>query len=363
MRKVYTAKEMQAFLASGRSETDLPHDVILTPTARDVLRERARLGRRDEAPTPAPLRPGAGAPAPSVPDYEFHWTAGADPRTPQEIARFFASAPIRALKERMVDMGRRIWSKNYVDGNGGNLTIRVGDNLVLCTPTLISKGFMTPEDICLVDMEGNQLAGTRKRTSEVNTHIGIMKRQPKAKACCHAHPPHATAFAVAGIAPPSCMIPEAEVFLGKIGIAHYETPGSPECARVVGEIGVDHQAVLMQNHGAITWGKDIEDAYWKLENVDSYCLTIWIASQIGSGVKTIQPEKVKELIEIRKALGMEDARAEWKECELCDNPDFRPGSVCPVSAAPGGGAPVGELHPEAEAAVRAITDQILATMK
>lgn len=360
MKKVYTAKEMQAFLASGRSEGDLPSDVILTPTARDVLRERARGAGRDGGGGAVSAVRGAG-PEPSTPDMEYRWTPGSDPRSPQEIARFFDSPPIRALKARMVDMGRRIWSKNYVDGNGGNLTIRVGDGMVLCTPTLISKGFMTPEDICLVDLDGNQLAGIRKRTSEVNTHIGIMKRQPKAKACCHAHPPHATAFAVAGVAPPSCMIPEAEVFLGKIGIAHYETPGSPECARVVGEIGVDHQAVLMQNHGVITWGKDIEDAYWKLENVDSYCLTIWLASQIGGGVKTIQPDKVKELIAIRQSLGMDDTRAEWKECELCDNADFRPGAVCPAPAG-GVGAPAGELDPAAEAAVRAITDRILSEL-
>ncbi len=102
----------------------------------------------------------------------------------------------------MCDIGRRIWEKDYVDGNGGNITIRVGDNLVLCTPTLISKGFMRPEELCLIDLDGRQLAGTRKRTSEALTHLGIMKRQPAAKACVHAHPPHATAFAIANVRHP-----------------------------------------------------------------------------------------------------------------------------------------------------------------
>lgn len=363
MSNVFTAREMKEFLSSGKTEQDLPPGTILTPTARDVLREQARTGKVPGGRPAAPAgRPTAMAAEPTVPDYEYHWTPGGDPSTPREIAQFFASPAIEALKVRMVDMGRRIWSKGYVDGNGGNLTVRVGDGMVLCTPTLISKGFMTPEDICLVDLDGNQLAGTRKRTSEVNTHIGIMKRQPKAKACCHAHPPHATAFAVAGVAPPSCMIPEAEVFLGQIGLAHYETPGSAENARVVGEIGVEHQAVLMENHGVITWGKDIEDAYWKMENVDSYCLTIWMASQIGSGTKTIQPAKVKELIEIRQTLGMDDKRAEWKECELCDNADFRPGTICSVN--PERGAPsAGELDPSAEAAVKTITDRIMSELQ
>ena len=169
---------------------------------------------------------------PVVPDYEYRWTEGSDPKTKEEIESFFRSSAIETLKERVVDIGRRLWERNYVDGNGGNITIRVGDNLVVSTPTLISKGFMTAEDLCLVDFDGKQLAGSRRRSSEVNTHIGIMRRQPKAKSCVHAHPVHATAFAVASVEPPTCMIPEAEVFLGKIGLA--KVPNSRdhgECGR------------------------------------------------------------------------------------------------------------------------------------
>ena len=335
---------------------------MLTPSARDAIREcNGSTGASVASPisasavaTDGSTPPVAGL-APTVPDYEYDWIPGADPKTPEQTAKFFNSPEIQVLKERMCDMGKRIWAKNYVDGNGGNLTIRVGDNLVLCTPTLISKGYMKPEDICLVNMDGVQLAGTRKRTSEVNTHIGIMKRQPKAKSCCHAHPPHATAFAVAGVAPPSCMIPEAEVFLGKIGLAGYETPGSDANATAVGEMGVDHQAIIMENHGVITWGKDIEDAYWKMENVASYCLTIWMASQIGAGTKKIEPAKVKELIDIRQALGMDDQRAQWKEAELCDCADIRPSACCSVeqpSQEPG-------LGGDGEKAVQMITDQIM----
>jgi L-fuculose-phosphate aldolase len=274
------------------------------------------------------------------------------------------SPEITVLRERMADIGERIWNKDYVDGNGGNLTIRVGDNLVLCTPTLISKGFMTADDMCLVDLNGTQLAGTRKRTSEVMTHIGIMKRQPKAKACCHAHPPHATAFAVASVIPPTCMIPEAEVFLGQIGLAPYQTPGSPENADTVGEIGVTHQSVLMENHGVITWGKDIEDAYWKMENTDAYCKTVWMASQLNGGkMKTITGSQAKELIEIRKSLGMDDPRENLKECELCDNSEWRPGVVCGIpesSPSPSGSQP--EYDDSAEALVQQITNEIMKSL-
>jgi L-fuculose-phosphate aldolase len=262
---------------------------------------------------------------PVIPDYVYYWEKRKDPKTPAEIKKFFASEEIEILKRRMCDMGRRMWERQFTDGNGGNLTIRVGGNLVLCTPTLISKGFMTSEDICLVDMEGRQLAGVRRRTSEVLTHIAIMKRQIKARACCHAHPPHATAFAVARLRPPTCLIPEAEIFLGEIGMAKYDTPGSPETAQIVGKEAVDHQCVLMENHGVITWGKDIEDVYWKMENVDAYCRTVWIAASLGKPLGTITMPQTRELIGIRKALGMDDRREKLPDDKLCDNSYFKPG--------------------------------------
>lgn len=354
MRKVITAKEAEELLRKGESA---PADAILTPSARDVLQGHMRLGGPTGArPTPAPAAPKEFV----VPDYEFKWTSGSDPKTSAEVERFFNSPAIQTLKKRVCDIGRRIWEKDYVDGNGGNITVRVGDNLVLCTPTLISKGFMTPEDMCLIDLDGRQLAGTRKRTSEAMTHLGIMKRQPQAKACVHAHPPHATAFAVAAVRPPTCMIPEAEVFLGQIGYAKYQTPGTPENADEVGRIGIDHQAIIMENHGVIVWGKDVEDAYWKMENTDAYCKTVWIASQLGQGLHTFSSDKLKDLIDLRQKLGMPDNRAGLKECELCDNSEFRPGVVCQVSPHGENARADGEKpDPEVEALVQQLTDQIM----
>src|ERR1035438_1994399 len=125
--------------------------------------------------------------------------------------------------------------KGRADGNGGNIAIRVGDNLALCSPTLVSKGFMKPEDMCLVDLEGNQLAGTKKRTSEILMHLQIMKRQSRAVASVHCHPPYSTAFAVAGVEPPTCMIPEFEVF-ASVATAPYRTPGTPEMGELVADL-------------------------------------------------------------------------------------------------------------------------------
>lgn len=354
-KKVYTGDDIATLLKAGKSADSIPADAVLTPSAKDALRDAmGGVGATVVA-------GNAESAAPIVPDHEYHWEPGGDPRTQRDISAFFNSPAINELKERMVDIGRRMWEREYTDGNGGNLTIRVGDNLVLCTPTLVSKGFLKPEHMCLVDLEGRQLAGNYKRTSECLTHLGIIRRQPKAKACCHAHPPHGTAFAVAGVRPPTCLIPEAEVFLGQIGMADYRTPGTPEVAEKVGEAGVEHMAVLMLNHGVITWGKDVEDAYWRMENVESYCKTVWVASQLDGGkMLKFTSGQVKDLIAIRESLGMDDKRKDWKECELCDNSEFRPGTVCQIEG--GGGAAASgsaKLDPEAEALVQKITEEIL----
>jgi L-fuculose-phosphate aldolase len=351
MPALLTVRDIEQHLANGSA---VPADARLTPAARDLLRGRA---------STLPSRRGGGSvtPAePTTPDYEFKWTPGSDPKTPAEINTFFNSPALQVLKERMCDIGRRLWQREYTDGNGGNITIRVGDNLALCTPTLICKGFMTPADMCLVDLDGKQLAGTRKRTSEAMTHFGIMKRQPACKSCVHAHPPHATAFAIANADIPSCLIPEAEVFLGKIGVAKYQTPGTPANADEVGEVGKTHQAVLMQNHGVIVWGKDVEDAYWKMENIDSYCRTIWIAAGLGSGLRRFTGAQAKELIDLRQKLGMPDPRADLKECELCDSAEFRPGAVCPN---PTSAAHEPAADPAVEAMVGRIADEIQRQLK
>ncbi len=360
MKKLLTEKIVEEMVAAGSSPEEIASSGgILTPGARDFLRSASggAGGRQVASSDPMPVA------EPIVPDYEYRWTPGNDPKTPGEIQAFFTSEPIERLKRHICDIGRRMWGKGYTDGNGGNLTIRVGDNLVLCTPTLVSKGYMTPEQICLVDMDGKQIAGKYKRTSEVNTHIGIMKRQPQAKACCHAHPPHATAYAVAKVVPPTCLIPEAEVFLGVIGSASYQTPGTPENAKAVGEVAVDHQAVLMENHGVITWGKDIEDAYWKMENTDAYCQTVLIASMLGKELKPITGKQAKDLIQIRKQLGMSDFRESWEECELCDNSEFRPGfyevpNKLPRSCSGAGQSQTPILNEDAEKVVKIITDRI-----
>src|SRR5271170_1408989 len=140
---------------------------------------------------------------------------------------------LHKLKEEICDIGRRIYAKGFAAGNDGNITFRLSENEVLCTPTMICKGFMKPDDLCIVDMEGKQLAGRRKRTSEVLLHLAIMKERPDVKSVVHCHPPHATAFGVAREPIPMCVLPEVEVFLGEVPITKYAIPGGKEFADTI----------------------------------------------------------------------------------------------------------------------------------
>jgi L-fuculose-phosphate aldolase len=277
-----------------------------------------------------------------------------------ELEAYFNSPAAHALKEQLCDIGRRLWQREYVDGNGGNIAVRVGEDIAICTPTLVSKGFMKPEDMCLVDFEGNQLAGAKKRTSEILTHLQIMKRQPKAVATCHCHPPYSTGFAVAGVLPPTCMIPEFEVF-ASVAIAPYRTPGTPEMGQLVADLVDKHNTILMANHGVVSWShNNLEDAYFKMEILEAYCRTILVTAQVGRPANTMTPTQLQDLLKIKQSLGIPDPRHGLKECELCDNAEWRPGVQCAV---PAGGQAAAGFDADAEAAVKAITDQIMAQMK
>ena len=245
-----------------------------------------------------------------------------------EVEAFFNSPHLTELKLQMCDIGRRLWQRGYVEGNGGNLAVRVGEDRVLCTPTLVSKGFMKPEDLCLVDLEGHQLCGGKKRTSEILMHLQIMQRQPRAVATVHCHAPHGTGFALAGVRPPTGMVSEFELF-ASVAIAPYRTPGTPELGELVADLVDQHNIILMANHGVVTWSHNgLEDAYFKVEILEAYCRTLLIASQLGKPLNTLTPAQVQDLLEIKAKLGIPDPRFGLKECELCDNNEWRPGVTC-----------------------------------
>ena len=346
MKQIISVRDLEELVRSGKDLRSVPGDALLTPSARDFLREHDATGAKQSGAAPASESSSAARTVSSR-------------SSKNDLEGFFNSTPLRELKLQICDIGRRLWQRAYVDGNGGNIAIRVADDLALCTPTLISKGFMKPDDMCLVDLEGNQLAGVKKRTSEILMHLQIMKRQPRAVATVHCHPPYATGFAVAGVEPPTCMIPEYEVF-SSVAIAPYRTPGTPEMGKLVSDLVDKHNTILMANLGVVSWShNNVEDAYFKMEILEAYCRTVLVATQLGKPVNTMTPEQLKDLLKIKQSLGIPDPRFGLKECEVCDNDGWRPGVTCalnPESSAP---ASREAADPQAEALVQVITDQIM----
>jgi L-fuculose-phosphate aldolase len=205
-------------------------------------------------------------------------------------------------------VGRKLWMRQYVDGNGGNISYRIGPNEVICTPTLVSKYDLTPDDLSLVDLEGTQVAGSRPRTSEIFLHLEIYKAVPEARSCVHCHPPHATAYAITGHVPPNLIIPEFEVFVGKVAISPYETPGTAEFAQTVLPFVKTHNTVLLANHGIICWADSVTHAEWYAEVLETYCWTLLIASQLGAPISYISEQKGADLLALKKKLGLPDVR-------------------------------------------------------
>ena len=238
---------------------------------------------------------------PPLVNRHFDWR-GHRPETRAELDAFFTSPEIVKVKEQMVEMGRRLYLRAYVDGNGGNISVRVGEDLVLCSPTLCSKGFMTVDDICMVDMEAGQLCGYRPATSEVKCHIAMMKTAGHS-ACIHAHPPHCGAFLFAGITPPNGINPEADIFTGQIPLAPYSAPGTPEVAAAVAEASKVSNVVFMENHGVITGGRDVEECEWFMENADQYCRMVLLSTLHGQPLNQVNERHIGEFLEWRRALG------------------------------------------------------------
>src|SRR5690242_9673979 len=321
MKQVISVKDLEEMVRSGKDARSLPEGALLTPSARDFLRDLEgansyRASVASDGKLSQPEKP----------------VTSKSPKS--EIDAYFNSPKLNALKAQICDVGQRLWQREYVDGNGGNIAVRVGEDIALCTPTLVSKGFMKKKDMCLVDLEGTQLCSGngKKRTSEILIHLQIMKRQPRAVATVHCHPPYATGFAVAGVEPPTCMIPEYEVF-SSVAIAPYRTPGTPEMGKLVADLVDKHNTILMANHGVVSWSHvNVEDAYFKMEILEAYCRTILVASQLGRTPQTMTPAQLQDLLKIKQSLGIPDPRHGLKECELCDNAEWRPGVTCQVSA-------------------------------
>jgi len=300
MNAVITQKDAEEFVRTGAKEFSLSPGMLLTPSARDVFTTH----HVQIIPSALKEDKDAVSASPSI--------------HPFKAEELFRCEEAERVKQEICDIGRRLWQREYVDGNGGNISYRLTENAFLCTPTRVSKGFMKPDSLCLVDIEGRQLAGKAQRTSEITTHLAVYRGEPKAKAVVHAHPVHATAFAIAGVEPPPCLIPELEVFVGRVPVAPYKTPGSAEMAAIIEPMAPQHQSILMGNHGVLCWGDSVEDAYFKMEITDAYCRTLIVAAHLNPSHSGIPQDKMRDLLEMKKKMGLPDARYNLETVKLCE---------------------------------------------
>ncbi len=206
-------------------------------------------------------------------------------------------------RDEMVEVGRRLWQRGYVAANDGNISQRVGEDRLLATPTGVSKGFMTAEMLILTDMDGKVVRGELRPSSELNMHIEVYRLRPEIKAVVHAHPPVATSFSVAGIALDKCILPESVLTLGAIPVAGYATPSTDEMPASIRPFVSSHDALLLANHGAVTWAVSLEQAYFRMETLEQGAAIVHHALMLGN-VNLLGPEEVAKLKAVGEKMGL-----------------------------------------------------------
>ena len=184
-------------------------------------------------------------------------------------------------RREIVALGRMLHGHGYVAAMDGNLSVRLDKRRILSTPTAMSKGMMRPSDMVIVDMEGHRLSGKRDVSSEIAMHLLIYKLRPDIQAVVHAHPPTATGFAAAGMALNTPLVCEVVIGLGSIPLAKYGTPGTPELGKSLEPLIPQYDAILMSNHGVVTYGGDLQQAYMKMETVEHFAQIALVTHLLG----------------------------------------------------------------------------------
>jgi L-fuculose-phosphate aldolase len=226
-------------------------------------------------------------------------------------------------RETLCEIGRRVYQRGFVAANDGNFSCRLEKGIFLATPTMVSKGFMKPEDLVRVDCEGHPLEEGKRVTSELKMHLTIYHKRPDVGAVVHTHPPHATAFAVAGKPVPKCVLPEVEVLLGEVPTAPYVLSGGQELADALLPFLADYQVVLLQNHGAVTMGSDPLTAYYRMEVLDQYCRILILTEHLG-GVRPLPQDEMERLMQMKSKLGLPDRRQGNPAALSCASPPPTP---------------------------------------
>lgn len=203
------------------------------------------------------------------------------------------------LRHDLVTFGKWLYRLGFMPGTSGNLSVRLDSDCVLATPTGCSKYLLRPADMVVVDLAGEQIAGSRKVTSEIGMHLTIYRERPDVKAVVHAHPPIATGFACAGRALDEPLCSEAIMTLGSVPLAPYATTGTEELSASLASLIPEHSAILLANHGAVTYGRTLLDAFLKMETVEHFANICLVAHQLGSA-RPLERHSVEQLWTAKK---------------------------------------------------------------
>ena len=243
-----------------------------------------------------------------------------------------------SLRADIVEVGRRMYARAYTASNDGNISVRLGADRLLMTPKSVCKGFMTPDMMCITDLEGRKLQGDRDPSSEMLMHLEVYRQRPEVQAVVHAHPPIATGFAVAGIPLNRAVLAEVLTTLGSVPIAEYATPSTAELPQAVRKYITAHDGMLLANHGALTVGSDVFAAYFKMETIEHFAKISLVARLLGNE-NLIAREEVERLQALRGTYGIK------APAPICPDPAALgdlvsggdPASCQVVEAPPGGG--------------------------
>ena len=204
----------------------------------------------------------------------------------------------RQQRLAIVQFGRQLHDNGFVAATDGNLSVRLDDHRLLVTPTCMSKGAMRPADLVIVDMDGNRLSGKRRVSTEIGMHLLIYRLRPDVRGVVHAHPPTATGFAASGFDLNRPLVCEVVVGLGSIPLARYGTPGTPELTDALEPLIPGHDAILMANHGVVTFGSSLENAYMKMETVEHFAKIALVTHLLGHE-QPLGEKEVEKLVAVR----------------------------------------------------------------
>lgn len=209
------------------------------------------------------------------------------------------------IRKQICEIGKRIYMNGFVAANDGNISVRISDNEIITTPTGVSKGYMTPDMLVKVNMNGDVISasGKYKPSSEIKMHLRVYKEREDVKSVVHAHPPYGTSFAIAGVSLNKPIMPEAVISLGCVPIAEYGTPSTNEIPEAISKYLQNYDALLLENHGALSYGADLMTAYFKMESLEFYAKLTFISTLLG-GPKELNETQVEKLYEIRRKLGV-----------------------------------------------------------